>query len=152
MDKPWHKVTINGVPTHGGGYSDDMDSDQTTAPKARYLLNKLLKYNSWLRTRKMVGEPRWISSPQTIATKDKSSIVVAFETQEDADKLVKRRGVFMFGHRATTRAYVNIPRSATAQIAGSLTILQRAAPRNRDADSALESTQQLSMNAAFVTP
>ncbi|KAF8586391.1 hypothetical protein K439DRAFT_1659750 [Ramaria rubella] len=90
-DKPWHKVTINGVPTRGGGYSDDMDSDQTTAPKARYLLDELLQYNGWLRTRKMVGEPRWISSPQTIATKDKSSIVVAFETQEDADELVKRR-------------------------------------------------------------
>ncbi|KAF8578446.1 hypothetical protein K439DRAFT_1663733 [Ramaria rubella] len=98
MDSPWHKVTVNGVPTRGGGYSDGMDTDHFIAPTSQQLLDELLQYNGWLKSCKRVGEPRWISPPATLGSKDKSSFVIAFATKEDADELVKRRGVFMFGH------------------------------------------------------
>ncbi|KAF8575369.1 hypothetical protein K439DRAFT_1271530, partial [Ramaria rubella] len=109
-DTPWFKVAINGVPTRGGGYSEDsMESDQPDVPDSQLLLDELLHFNGWLKTRKIVGAPHWISAPVMLVSRDKSSIVIAFANQEDADKLIKHRGVFMFGHCATTRSYVDIP-------------------------------------------
>ncbi|KAF8583011.1 hypothetical protein K439DRAFT_1508882 [Ramaria rubella] len=86
-----------------------MDSDLLSTPTPQHLLDELLQYNGWLKTCKIIGEPRWISPPETVMSKEKSSIVIAFTSQEDADELVKRKGVFMFGHHATTRAYIDIP-------------------------------------------
>jgi hypothetical protein len=108
-DTAWHKVMINRVPTRGRGYSGSMDSDQPEAPSSQQLLDELLQYNGWLRTRKIVGEPWWITLPKVLMLRDKSSIVVAFALQEDADELIRRRGVFMFGHHARTHTYIDIP-------------------------------------------
>ncbi|KAF8591326.1 hypothetical protein K439DRAFT_1265003, partial [Ramaria rubella] len=109
-DSPWHKVTLNGVSTRGSGYSDAMDVDSHIAiPTSQQLPEELLQYNRWLKDCKIIGEPRWISSPEALSMKDKSSIVIAFASQDDTDELVKCRGVFMFGHHATTRAYIDIP-------------------------------------------
>ncbi|KAF8584480.1 hypothetical protein K439DRAFT_1282226, partial [Ramaria rubella] len=108
-DCHWHKVTLNGVPTHGSRYSDSLDNSMHDIPSSQQLLDELLQYNCWLRDRKIIGEPHWISSPEALSMQTKSSVIIAFATQENADELVKRRGIFMFGHQASTRAYVDIP-------------------------------------------
>ncbi|KAI0071935.1 hypothetical protein K474DRAFT_1575364, partial [Panus rudis PR-1116 ss-1] len=69
--------------------------------------------------------PRWMCAEEDLASKNASSIVVAFEREDDAREVLRRKNIFMFGRLCSASAYVDIPPIRNCERCGKLDHITR---------------------------
>lgn len=104
VDRKWWKVQINGIPTD---YPTMSGSWEKLRPVD--IANTIYATNGWMQGRTMCTPPKWMCSPEDLATKRFASAVVAMEKEEDAKEMLERGGLFIYGRFCRTTAYVDIP-------------------------------------------
>jgi hypothetical protein len=78
-DQKWFKVIAHGIPT---------DAFPDTEEGMQELKNEIEEFNSQV---KLVTRPHWLTKQETRATKTHSSVILAFETEEEAKVAIRRR-------------------------------------------------------------
>ena len=111
-DQRWFKVQVNGVPTKGtvAAVSDDdaMRVDQVAAVHSGEALKReILREHSKTAKWSWATLPHWMGAPETIASKSKASIVLAFTSEEDMSAALKTQFT-IFGCTCYARRYVDI--------------------------------------------
>ncbi|KAJ7223992.1 hypothetical protein C8J57DRAFT_1094086 [Mycena rebaudengoi] len=102
LDTPWYKVQIHGV------YTGVRDGQVLTAQE---IWDELCWNNPVLGTMALLHLPRWMRSETDIQRQQlvSSSVVVAFEKEEDAAALLEQRSVVAFARFCDVRRHTDKP-------------------------------------------
>ncbi|KAI0994262.1 hypothetical protein K3495_g13920 [Podosphaera aphanis] len=98
-DEPWYKVIIHGIPTTEFETIEDLST----------ISEEISTFNSGL---KVIGQPYWITPEEKRRKQIAGSIVVAFETEEQARQAITRK-LIVAGRSLKAEKYMNVP--ATTQ-------------------------------------
>lgn len=98
-DEAWYKVIIHGIPT----------AEFPTMEDLRTIPEEISTFNQGL---KVIGQPYWITPEEKRGAQVAGSIVVAFETEEQARQAISKN-LIVAGRPLRAEKYMNIP--ATTQ-------------------------------------